>query len=93
MQKIMCAVMLVLTLALPARAAEVEQLGQAEEGGFVFKIGAAQVLIKIAGDVTAEITPDALILRPGLPAEGPAGAANVDNVDNVDKELGKKPRK
>lgn len=91
MKKIMCAILLMLAFALPAMAAEVEQLGQAEEGGFVFKIGAAQVLLKIAGDVTAEIAGDALILRPGLPAEPPAGAAATHEA--VDRELQKKRRK
>ncbi len=91
MQKIMCAIMLMLALVGQCFASQVEQLGRAEEGGIVFRIGNSQVLIKINGDVTAEITPDALILRPGLPTEPPAGAAVTH--EYADKELGKKRRK
>lgn len=56
---------------LPAQN-DIKMEGEAEDGGIVFQIGKSQVLIKISGNMTAEIDHqnNQLIIREGGPEEG-----------------------
>jgi hypothetical protein len=86
----MVAMSLFLIAAVTHAHAEVSQLGQAEEGGIVFQLGKSQVLIKISGNVTAEIAGDELILRedktPPAALSEPSGAVEYTHAE-ADRQL------